>query len=57
MLFSIPILWVTHNEQYLNAKVLKDLGIADILEEKYLEDSNLEEEIERFEEQLKTSKY
>ncbi len=49
----IPIPWVTHNEQYLNAKVLKDLGIADILEEKYLEDSNLEEEIERFEEQLK----
>lgn len=30
----IPIPWVTNNEQYLNAKVLKDIGIAEILEEK-----------------------
>jgi UDP-N-acetylglucosamine--N-acetylmuramyl-(pentapeptide) pyrophosphoryl-undecaprenol N-acetylglucosamine transferase len=49
----IPIPWATHNEQYLNAKVLEDLGLAHILEERYLADCNLEEEIERFKEQLK----
>lgn len=49
----IPIPWVTHNEQYLNAKVLENIGNAHILEEKYLADCNLEKEIERFEEQLK----
>jgi UDP-N-acetylglucosamine--N-acetylmuramyl-(pentapeptide) pyrophosphoryl-undecaprenol N-acetylglucosamine transferase len=27
----IPIPWVTHNEQYYNAKVLEDLGLAEIL--------------------------
>jgi UDP-N-acetylglucosamine--N-acetylmuramyl-(pentapeptide) pyrophosphoryl-undecaprenol N-acetylglucosamine transferase len=27
----IPIPWVTHNEQYHNAKVLKDLGVATII--------------------------
>ena len=48
----IPIPWVTHNEQYLNAKVLSDIGTANILEEKYLEQCNLEEEIERFQRQL-----
>jgi UDP-N-acetylglucosamine:LPS N-acetylglucosamine transferase len=29
----IPIPWVTHNEQYKNAKVLVDLGLAKILPE------------------------
>ncbi len=47
----IPIPWVTHNEQYLNAKVLSDIGIANILEEKYLKECNLQEEIERFQKQ------
>lgn len=49
----IPIPWVTHNEQYLNAKVLEDLGTAKILEEKYLQDIDLVSEIEKFEEQVK----
>ncbi len=49
----IPIPWVTHNEQYLNAKVLEDIGTAKILEEKYLNESNLLEEIQRLENQLK----
>ncbi len=48
----IPIPWVTHNEQYLNAKVLEDLGIAKILSEKDLPNSNLYSEIERFFEQV-----
>ena len=29
----IPIPWVTHNEQYENAKILKSLGLAEILPE------------------------
>lgn len=49
----IPIPWVTHNEQSLNAKVLENIGTAKILEEKFLEETNLMEEIKRFEEQLK----
>jgi len=49
----IPIPWVTHNEQYLNAKVLETVGTAKILEEKYLNESNFLAEIERLEEQLK----
>jgi UDP-N-acetylglucosamine--N-acetylmuramyl-(pentapeptide) pyrophosphoryl-undecaprenol N-acetylglucosamine transferase len=32
----IPIPWVSHNEQYKNAEVLKEAGIAEILEEKDL---------------------
>lgn len=49
----IPIPWVTHNEQYLNAKVLNEVGTSNILEEKYLESANLTDEIERLQEQLK----
>lgn len=52
----IPIPWVTHNEQYLNAKVLEDIGTAYILEEKYLEECNLRKEIERLEEKIKVKK-
>ena len=52
----IPIPWVTHNEQYLNAKVLEDIGSANILEEKYLENCNLKKEIERLEEKVKVRK-
>ena len=29
----IPIPWVTHNEQYENAKILKDYGLAEIVNE------------------------
>ncbi|MGI6475706.1 MAG: UDP-N-acetylglucosamine--N-acetylmuramyl-(pentapeptide) pyrophosphoryl-undecaprenol N-acetylglucosamine transferase [Candidatus Dojkabacteria bacterium] len=29
----IPIPWVPHNEQYENAKILQDLGLADIIRE------------------------
>lgn len=32
----IPISWVSHNEQFENASVLKDAGLAEILEEKDL---------------------
>jgi len=49
----IPIPWVTHNEQYLNAKILNDVGTANILEEKYLQQSNITNEIERLQEQIK----
>ncbi|HBB64915.1 hypothetical protein A2436_00885 [candidate division WS6 bacterium RIFOXYC1_FULL_33_9] len=52
----IPIPWVTHNEQFLNAKVLKDIGLANILEEKYLKESNLKDEIERLREQIRVRK-
>lgn len=49
----IPIPWVTHNEQYLNAKVLEEIGTAKILEEKYLKGVDLISEIEKFEKQIK----
>jgi UDP-N-acetylglucosamine--N-acetylmuramyl-(pentapeptide) pyrophosphoryl-undecaprenol N-acetylglucosamine transferase len=48
----IPIPWVTHNEQYLNAKILKDIGTANILEEKDLKGADLKLEIERLKEQI-----
>lgn len=37
----IPIPWVSHNEQYLNAKVLEELGLGVILEEKDLSKESL----------------
>ena len=37
----IPIPWVSHNEQYKNALVLKDIGLGEILEEKDLKDETL----------------
>jgi len=52
----IPIPWVTHNEQYLNAKILKDVGTANILEDKYLEKSDLKKEIERLKKQIQLRK-
>lgn len=52
----IPIPWVTHNEQYLNAKVLHDIGTANILQEKDLDNANLKYEIERLFEQTKLRK-
>lgn len=44
----IPIPWVTHNEQELNAKILVDLGQAMILPEGELNPSKLKLEIDRF---------
>jgi len=42
----IPIPWVTNNEQFLNAKVLVDLGLSTIIEEKELKKLTLNEIIE-----------
>lgn len=41
----IPIPWVTNNEQYLNAKVLKDIGTAEVLEEKHFDSITLSKRI------------
>lgn len=42
----IPIPWVSHNEQYKNALVLKEAGIAEILTEDNLTRENLQASIE-----------
>jgi UDP-N-acetylglucosamine--N-acetylmuramyl-(pentapeptide) pyrophosphoryl-undecaprenol N-acetylglucosamine transferase len=42
----IPIPWVTHNEQYYNAKVLKDLRLADILSQGVLNPEILVQKID-----------
>ena len=44
----IPIPWVTRNEQYENAKVLEDLGLAEILNEGELTGESLVLKIDRF---------
>jgi UDP-N-acetylglucosamine--N-acetylmuramyl-(pentapeptide) pyrophosphoryl-undecaprenol N-acetylglucosamine transferase len=44
----IPIPWVTHNEQYKNAKILQDLGTAKILPEGELSAETLFEAIKSF---------
>lgn len=44
----IPIPWVTHNEQFENAKVLKDLGLSEILPEGELTPENLVLKIDRY---------
>ena len=44
----IPIPWVTHNEQEENAKVLVDLGLAEILPEAELSREKLVLEIKKF---------
>lgn len=41
----IPIPWVTHNEQYKNAKNLEDLGLAKIINEGELSPEGLNREI------------
>jgi UDP-N-acetylglucosamine--N-acetylmuramyl-(pentapeptide) pyrophosphoryl-undecaprenol N-acetylglucosamine transferase len=38
----IPIPWVSHNEQYLNAEVIKNSGLGEILDENALEDNFME---------------
>ncbi len=42
----IPIPWVSHNEQYKNAKVLEEAGIAEVLEESSLTPAKLGDCIE-----------
>jgi UDP-N-acetylglucosamine--N-acetylmuramyl-(pentapeptide) pyrophosphoryl-undecaprenol N-acetylglucosamine transferase len=42
----IPIPWVSHNEQYKNAKVLEEAGIAEVLEESSLAPATLGDCIE-----------
>lgn len=44
----IPIPWVTHNEQYENAKVLKEFGLSEILPEGELTPENLVLKIDRY---------
>jgi len=44
----IPIPWVTHNEQFENAKVLKDFGLSEILPEGELTPENLVLKIDRY---------
>lgn len=41
MAIFVPIPWVTHNEQFLNAQLVADTGLATILEEKRLNGINL----------------
>ena len=43
----IPIPWVTHNEQYHNAKVLEDIGLANIVSEGVLSPEILFQEIQK----------
>lgn len=44
----IPIPWVTHNEQYKNAKTLTDIGLAKILPEGELTSERLFSDIKKF---------
>lgn len=44
----IPIPWVTHNEQYKNAEVLVNLGLAEIIQEGELTSSCLLLRLEKF---------
>jgi len=41
----IPIPWVSHNEQYLNAVMVRDNGLAEILEQKDLSNESLVEKV------------
>jgi len=43
----IPIPWVTHNEQYLNAKILEDIGVSVIITEGELTCSKLHSTIKK----------
>jgi UDP-N-acetylglucosamine--N-acetylmuramyl-(pentapeptide) pyrophosphoryl-undecaprenol N-acetylglucosamine transferase len=43
----IPIPWVTHNEQYLNASIATETGLASILEEKDLSPESLLQLVQR----------
>ena len=43
----IPIPWVSHNEQYKNAEMVRDKGLAEILEQKNLSPENLVKEVKR----------
>jgi UDP-N-acetylglucosamine--N-acetylmuramyl-(pentapeptide) pyrophosphoryl-undecaprenol N-acetylglucosamine transferase len=43
----IPIPWVSHNEQYKNAEMVRDKGLAEILEQENLSPENLVREVKR----------
>ena len=60
----IPIPWVSHNEQQKNAELLKNIGLAEILEEKYLNGtmlynniSNMLEGIEQYNQKVLENSY
>jgi len=42
----IPIPWVTNNEQYKNAKVLSDLGLSEIVEEKVFKEIDFKNKLD-----------
>ncbi|MDD3661458.1 MAG: UDP-N-acetylglucosamine--N-acetylmuramyl-(pentapeptide) pyrophosphoryl-undecaprenol N-acetylglucosamine transferase [Candidatus Dojkabacteria bacterium] len=50
----VPIPWVTHNEQYHNAKVLESIGLAKILPEGVLSPEILFQEVQRMSMKVKT---
>ncbi len=52
----IPIPWVTHNEQYYNAKVLEDLGLAEILPQGVLNPEILVQKISKMIEKVRAKK-
>ncbi len=52
----IPIPWVTHNEQYKNAKTLEEMGLAVILPEGEVNADRLNSEIRKIFNKIKTGK-
>jgi UDP-N-acetylglucosamine--N-acetylmuramyl-(pentapeptide) pyrophosphoryl-undecaprenol N-acetylglucosamine transferase len=53
----IPIPWVTNNEQFENAKSLRDLGLSEIIEEKDFKDIDLKNMIDTQIEKLPTEEF
>lgn len=49
----IPIPWVTHNEQYYNAEVLQNIGLAKILEQGVLSPEILVQQIDKMVEKIR----
>jgi UDP-N-acetylglucosamine--N-acetylmuramyl-(pentapeptide) pyrophosphoryl-undecaprenol N-acetylglucosamine transferase len=48
----IPIPWVTNNEQFENAKTLKDIGLSEIVEESSFDTITLKSKIDKYIKQL-----
>lgn len=53
----VPIPWVSHNEQYENAKILKSAGIGEILSEKELTSQTLLDTLSRMVSDISSYKY
>jgi UDP-N-acetylglucosamine:LPS N-acetylglucosamine transferase len=53
----IPIPWVTNNEQFENAKSLRDLGLSEIIDEKDFKDIDLKKKIDIEAKRLPTEKF